>query len=85
MIDKDVNTFLNVPVGLLEEKVVQLELSETHLVELVERFKLISLLSIVQLVHLGVVKLMSKLLLFRHDRYLIRDNNFFDGCFSVIL
>ena len=52
MVDKNVNTLLNVPIGLLEEKMVQLELSEAHLVELVERFKLVSLLSIVQLVHL---------------------------------
>ena len=84
MINKNVNAFLNIPIGLLKKKMVQLELSETHLVELVERFKLVSLLSIVQLVHLRVVELVSKLLRFRDYGHIIRNDHFFRQ-FLVIL
>jgi len=47
MVNKHINAILYIPVGLLEEKMVQLELGETHLVKLVESFKFIPLLSIV--------------------------------------
>ena len=62
VIDQDINALLDVPVGLLEEKTVQLELLESHLVESVESFQLVVVLFAVQVIHLNVVELLGVLL-----------------------
>ena len=77
VIDKDINAILYVPVGLLKEKTVQLELLETHLVKCIKCFDLIVLLTVVHVIHLGVVNLFCILLFDRDLGHIIGDYDFF--------
>lgn len=85
VIDQHVDALLDVPIGLLEEKAVQLELLEAHPVERVECFDLDVLLSVVHVIHLRVVSCLDELLLCRDVRHVVRDDDLFGRSLQVVV